>query len=71
MTDDQKERWFRISFWSAAVLYAWGFVIMWIGPEWGLSGGTFYLVGVLPTVVAVFAMSTALGLYMDLRGKDE
>jgi hypothetical protein len=71
MADNEKERWFQIALWSAAVLYAWSFVIIWVGPEWGFSGRLFYLTGVLPAVLGVFAMSTAVGLHIDIYKQEE
>lgn len=67
MTQEQKERVFRIALWAAGVLYAWGIAVIWMGPSWGLSGWTFYSLGVFPSLAAVVSLATALGLYMDLR----
>jgi hypothetical protein len=64
--DDKKQR-FRLALWSAAGLYLWSLLAIWVGPAVGMSGWTFYAVGVLPAVVGVYALSMALGLYMDLR----
>jgi hypothetical protein len=71
MTTEQKETVFEISYWSAAVLYVWGIVMIWVGPQWGLSGWTFYFAGVLPAVLAVVSLATALGLYLDLYKSEE
>ncbi|PSQ96561.1 MAG: hypothetical protein BRD55_06275 [Bacteroidetes bacterium SW_9_63_38] len=71
MADNSKERWFQIALWSAAGLYAWSCFIIWVGPEWGLSSRLFYLTGVLPAVVGVFAMSAAVGLHIDICEQKE
>jgi hypothetical protein len=46
-------------------------VIIWVGPEWGFSGRLFYLTGVLPAVLGVFAMSAAVGLHVDIYKQEE
>lgn len=71
MADDPKKPWFQIALWSAAALYAWSIVMIWVGPEWRLSGRLFYLIGVLPAVLGVFAMCTAVGLHMDIYEQGE
>jgi hypothetical protein len=71
MSQIDNERWFQISMWSAAVLYLWSIFMIWMGPEWGLSGGTFYVMGVLPAVLGVFALCTAVGLHMDISKQEE
>ena len=67
MTDAQKETLFRASYWGAGVLYVWALFVFWMAPEWELSGRTYYFMAVLPALLGVFALATALGLYMDLR----
>lgn len=67
MTRKQKQRLFRVTLWTAGVLYAWGLIIIWFGPTWGLRGWTFYVLGVVPALAAVLSLATALGLYLDLR----
>lgn len=67
MSQESKKRWFRRTLWSAGALYLWSLIIMWMGPMMGMSGWTFYALGVFPAVVGVFALSIALGLYMDLQ----
>ncbi|MFB6250036.1 MAG: hypothetical protein ABEL97_15880 [Salinibacter sp.] len=69
MTRSQKEQFFRVSLWTSGALYAWGLTMLWMAPVWGLTGWTFYAIGVVPSALAVMLMSTALGLYIDLRGE--
>jgi len=70
MTQAQKDLLFRVTFWGAAVLYAWALIVFWMAPEWELSGMTYYFVGVLPALAGVVSMVTALGLYVDLQKGD-
>lgn len=52
-------------------MYVWGLSALWLAHEWELSNDTFYLVGVLPSAVGVFALCAAIGLYVDLLEEDE
>ncbi len=70
MDDTQKDRLFRYAFWGAALLYVWVLAMLWIGPEWGLSGTTYFLVGILPAIIGVVLLAAAMGLYMDLHKDD-
>ncbi|MEF8938881.1 MAG: hypothetical protein V5A22_03480, partial [Salinivenus sp.] len=67
MTRSQKERYFQISLWTSGALYAWGLAMLWMAPVWELEGWTYYALGVVPSMLAVMLMSTALGLYIDLQ----
>ena len=71
MTESQKRILFRIAYWGAALLYVWALFVFWMAPEWELSGRTYYLMGVLPALVGVVSLTTALGLYVDLRKRDD
>jgi hypothetical protein len=67
MDHSQKDRLFRLTFGSAALLYVWVIAMLWLGPEWALSGRTYFFVGILPAVAGVVALAAALGLYVDLH----
>lgn len=71
MTEAQKDKLFRMTFWGAGVLYLWALFIFWMAPEWELSALTYYLLGVLPALLGVGALATALGLHMDLQKGDD
>ncbi len=71
MTTEEKRRWFQISLWSAGGLYGWGLFVLWMAHEWELSHDMFYVVGVLPSVFGVFALCTAIGLYVDLLEEED
>lgn len=67
MTEAQKDKLFRVTFFGAGLLYVWSLFIFWMAPEWGLSGVSYYILGVLPALLGVGALATALGLHMDLQ----
>jgi hypothetical protein len=71
MTESKKSTLFQVTFLGAGVLYIWALFIFWMAPEWGLSGTTYYLLGVLPAFLGVASLVTALGLHMDLRKGDD
>jgi hypothetical protein len=71
MTEAQKDKLFRVTFVGAGVLYVWALFIFWMAPEWELSGKTYYLLGVLPALLGVASLVTALGLHVDMRKRDE
>jgi hypothetical protein len=71
MTDDQKDTLFQVTFLGAGLLYVWALFIFWMAPEWELSSTSYYLLGVVPALLGVASLATALGLHVDLReGKD-
>jgi len=67
VTEPQKRILFRVAYGSAGVLYVWALFVFWMAPEWQLSGRTYYLMAVLPALVGVVALCTALGVYVDLQ----
>lgn len=71
MTETQKDKLFRATFWGAAFLYLWALFVFWMAPEWELSGMTYYLLGVLPALGGVGLLATALGVYVDLQKSDD
>jgi hypothetical protein len=71
MTEEQKRKLYRVTFWGAGVLYVWALFIFWMAPEWELSAQTYYVLGVLPALAGVVAMTTSLGLYVDLQKRDD
>lgn len=71
MTRTQKETLFRVSFWSAGLLYLWALFIFWMGPEWELAGMTYYAIGVLPALGGVVSLSFAIGLHVELQNGDD
>jgi len=70
MTDETKEWLFPLTFAGAALFYGWAIVSLWVGPHWGLSGGRYLIVGVLPAFVGVLCTVAALLLHMDLQERD-
>lgn len=70
MTETQKDTLFRVTFWSAGLLYVWALFVFWMAPEWEMSGDTYYFMGVLPALGGVVSLAVSLGLYVDLQ-KDE
>ena len=60
MTEAQKETLFRVTFWGAGLLYVWALFVFWMAPEWELSGRTYYFMAVLPALLGVVALATAL-----------
>ena len=70
MTDETKERLFPLTFAGAALFYGWAIVSLWVGPHWGLTGGWYMIVGVLPALVGVLCTVAALLLHMDLQDSD-
>jgi hypothetical protein len=69
MTDPQKKLLFRVAYGGAGLLYVWALFVFWMAPEWQLSDRTYYRMAVLPALVGVVALCTALGLYVDLQKK--
>jgi uncharacterized membrane protein YhaH (DUF805 family) len=70
MDETQKGRLFRLTFWGAALLYVWVIAMLWLGPEWAMSGRTYFFAAILPAVVGVVALAAAIGLYVDLHKDD-
>ncbi|PQJ35881.1 hypothetical protein BSZ35_15885 [Salinibacter sp. 10B] len=70
MDNTRKGQLFHLTFWGAALLYVWVIAMLWLGPEWGMSGRTYFFVAILPAVVGVVSMAAAVGLYMDLYQDD-
>lgn len=70
MKKETKERLFPLTFAAAALLYSWATIALWVGPRWGLSGGWYLIVGVLPAFVGVLCTIAALLLHLDLREND-
>ncbi len=67
MTNAKKYTLYRVMFWGAGGLYVWALFIFWMAPKWQLSGLTYYFLGVLPALLGVVLMTSALGLYVDLK----
>jgi hypothetical protein len=70
MTETQKHKLFRTTFWAAGVLYFLALFVFWMAPEWELSGQTYYLMGVLPALGGVVLLVISLGTYVDLQEED-
>lgn len=70
MFDMDREQVFQATFWGAALLYVWVIAALWVGPAWALSGDVYFFVGILPAVLGVVLLATAMGVYHDLL-KDE
>ena len=70
MDDTRKGRLFRLTFWGAVLLYVWVIAMLWLGPEWALSGRTYFFVAILPALVGVVSLASAIGLYVDLHADD-
>lgn len=70
MDDARKGRLFQFTFWGAAFLYVWVIAMLWLGPEWALSGRTYFLVAILPAAAGVVSLAAATGLYADLHKDD-
>jgi hypothetical protein len=70
MTNETKEQLFPLTFAGAALFYGWAIVSLWVGPYWGLSGGWYLIVGVLPAFFGVLSTVAALLLHMDLQEND-
>lgn len=66
-----RERVFQGAFWGAALLYVWVIAALWIGPELRLSGDVYFFVGIVPAVLGVVLLATAMGVYHDLLKEDE
>lgn len=70
MTEAKKDKLFQLTFWGAGLLYVWALFVFWMAPQWGLSGWTYYLMGVLPAFGGVVSLAVSLGLYVDLQKDD-
>lgn len=70
MDQNRKQRLFQVNFGLAAVMYLWSLYIFWEAPGW-LSGTAYFFVGILPALVGVVCLATALGLHMDIQAEDE
>lgn len=70
MTDTTKRTFFRASFGGAALLYAWSIGVLWVGPQWSVSGPRYLLLGVGPAFLGVVCTVGALALHIDLREED-
>jgi hypothetical protein len=71
MTDAQKDKLFRLTFIGAGILYVWALFVFWMAPEWELSGMSYYALGVLPALIGVVSLATALGLHIEIQRSDE
>jgi hypothetical protein len=70
MTKHQKKQLSWGTFGLAAVLYVWSLYVFWEAPGW-LSGTAYFFVGILPALVGVVCLATALGLHMDIHAGDD
>lgn len=70
MTDEMKQTLFSWFFAGAALFYGWAIVSLWVGPQWGLSGVRFLVVGVTPAFLGVVCTVLALALHIDLQESD-
>jgi hypothetical protein len=48
MTNDTKETLFPITYASAVFFYAWAIISLWVGPDRGLTGDWYLVLGVIP-----------------------
>ena len=70
MSKSRKQQLFQLTFGLAAVLYLWSLYIFWEAPGW-LSGTAYFFAGILPALVGVVCLATALGLHMDIQADDD
>jgi len=70
MTNDTKETLFPITYASAIFFYAWAIISLWVGPDRGLTGDWYLLLGVIPAFLGVTSTVMALALHLELRDED-
>lgn len=71
MENVDREWLFQVTFWVAALLYVWVAAVIWLGPEWALSGTVYFLVGILPGIAAVVSLAASMGIYLDLYKEND
>ena len=67
MTNDTKETLFPITYASAVFFYSWAIISLWVGPDQGMSGDRYLVLGVIPAFLGVTSTVMALALHLDLR----
>lgn len=70
MTDETKQTLFNWFFAGATLFYGWAVVSLWMGPQWGLSGIRYLVIGVIPAFFGVVCTVMALSLHIDLQDSD-
>jgi hypothetical protein len=70
MTTETKKTLFNWFFAGAALFYTLALASLWLAPNWGTSGTSYLLTGVLPAFFGVLCTILAIALHADIREED-